>query len=122
MDDFATLQGTYRVAELTGAPSLGDRPAFLTLDGDGQVYGMSGVNRVRGTYTLEAGRLTFGPLASTMMAGPAEALQAEQALQALLGVPLELESDDDGALVLRADDGRCLRLVADPQVGDPPAL
>ena len=42
----------------------------------GQLYGMSGVNRVRGTWTLEpgtggtGGRLVVGPLVSTLMAGP----------------------------------------------------
>lgn len=122
MEDFAAPQGTYRVDELTGAPALGDRPAFLTFDGDGQLYGMSGVNRVRGTYSIEGGRLVVGPVASTMMAGPDEPMRAEAALQALLGVPLALETADDGTVTLRADDGRTARLAPDPDVDRPHVL
>ena len=45
----------------------------ITLGFDTQgnrVYGSSGVNRYFGNYTQKGNQLQFGPLASTMMAGP----------------------------------------------------
>lgn len=107
------LSGTWRVdgPDMDGARGA----ATLTFEGDGMVFGCSGVNRVRGTWELADDVLTFGPLASTLMAGPAAAMAAEQALQSLLTVPLHVQAADDGTLLLRASDARVLRLVpADP--------
>ncbi len=50
------------------------------------VSGFSGVNRYMGSYTsTPEGALTFDPLASTMMAGPQDAMDAEQAYLGALG-------------------------------------
>ena len=52
---------------------------------DTDVSGMSGVNRYAGTFTSSPeGAMDFGPLASTEMAGPDDAMQAEQAYLAAL--------------------------------------
>ncbi|WP_136519381.1 META domain-containing protein [Cellulomonas telluris] len=85
--DAGWLHGTWRVAEVDGAP-LADGlqgPPRLTFEGDGQVYGYAGVNRVRGTWRLTDGRLDVGPVVQTMMAGPPEATATEQAVTAFLG-------------------------------------
>ncbi|RHA38506.1 META domain-containing protein [Cellulomonas rhizosphaerae] len=98
------LVGTWTVTAVTGATVPADdrhRP-WLTFDGDGQVYGMSGVNRVRGTWSVEGDVLTFGPLASTMMAGPPDAMTLEHALHTLLAGPLTLHTAD-GAAASSAD-------------------
>ncbi len=42
-----------------------------------RVYGFSGVNRYFGSYQWEKNELRLGPLASTMMAGPLEAMEFE---------------------------------------------
>jgi heat shock protein HslJ len=47
-------------------------------DGDGGVYGSGGCNRYNGSITLEAGRLRFGPLASTRRMCPAAVMDQEQ--------------------------------------------
>ncbi len=50
-----------------------------------QMAGQSGVNRYSGSYRLSPGdRLTLGPVAGTRMAGPPEAMEAEQAFFRLL--------------------------------------
>jgi heat shock protein HslJ len=50
------------------------------------VSGFSGVNRYMGSYTsTPEGALTFDPLASTLMAGPQDAMDAEQAYLGALG-------------------------------------
>jgi len=81
-----------------------DRVASLTFDGDGQVYGTGGVNRLRGTWSVTGDTLTFGPMVSTLMAGPPRAMRREQELLRLIAGPLELttggvaESASDPAL------------------------
>lgn len=70
------------------------RTPSLTFDGDGQVFGTSGVNRLRGTWSIDGDHLQFGPMASTLMAGPPEAMQREAAMLRLLGEELVLHSAD----------------------------
>ena len=48
---------------------------------------MAGVNRVRGTWELDGDALTFGPVVSTLMAGPPDAMTCEQQVLRLLGEP-----------------------------------
>ena len=59
-----------------------DAPADYPMDAEfqrGMVSGSSGVNTYGGSYTLSGSSLSVGNLASTMMAGPDEAMQAESA-------------------------------------------
>lgn len=55
----------------------------------GLAAGNSGVNQFSGGYTLTDGSIEFGPMRSTMMAGPPEAMELEstfmQALNAMTG-------------------------------------
>ncbi|HEY0118793.1 MAG TPA: META domain-containing protein [Cellulomonas sp.] len=107
--------GTWRLVLLAGSPPAGDThgPVRLTFDGDGMLYGMAGVNRVRATWTAdEDDQLTVGPLVSTMMAGPADAMATERALLALLAGPLAA-AVDDGGLRLVGQDGTEAVLVPD---------
>ncbi|WP_123370121.1 META domain-containing protein [Cellulomonas sp. PhB150] len=98
------LVGTWTVTAVSGVtvPSGEQHGPWLTFDGDGQVFGMSGVNRVRGTWSVDGDVLTFGPLASTMMAGPPQAMALESALHGLLAAPLTLHTAD-GAAASSAD-------------------
>jgi heat shock protein HslJ len=105
--------GTWRLVLLRGRPPAPGThgPVTLTFDGDGVVYGMAGVNRVRSTWAVDDDQLTLGPVVSTMMAGSAEAMETERVLLALLGVPLAA-TVDDGGLRLVAEDGTEAVLVA----------
>ncbi|GEA83559.1 MAG: META domain-containing protein [Cellulomonas sp.] len=75
-----------------------ERTASLTFDGDGQVFGTGGVNRLRGTWSVDGDELRFGPMASTLMAGPPAAMRQEAELLRLLAEPLELRAADGAAL------------------------
>jgi heat shock protein HslJ len=91
--------GTWRLVLLGGRPPARDThgPVTLTFDGDGMLYGMAGVNRVRATWTSgEDDLLAVGPLVSTMMAGPRDAMTTERELLALLSQPLAATVDDGG--------------------------
>ena len=62
------------------------REPQLVLNGqDARFSGSGGVNRLMGGYTLDGASLTFSQVASTMMAGPPEAMAQEQAIVAALG-------------------------------------
>lgn len=84
--DRTGLSGTWQLQSPVAQPPA---RAEITLQlRAGSVAGMSGVNRYRGQVEVQpdadvspgvAGRLQFGPLATTLMAGPPAAMAAEQA-------------------------------------------
>ena len=85
------LAGTSWVLEEAslGAPIPEDPPITLEFS-DSEAFGNSGVNTFRGEYQAAAsGELTFGPLASTKMAGEPDAMAFEgeflMALQSTFG-------------------------------------
>lgn len=106
---------TWQFVEVAGVP-VGDagraRPS-LTFAGDGQVYGTGGVNRLRGTWSHADGTLTFGPVATTLMAGTPEHMARERAVLDLLGEPLAV-AVAGGALLLTDGAGRVSRLLPAP--------
>jgi heat shock protein HslJ len=62
-------------------------PAGVLIDAlfeGGKVGGFSGVNTFQGSYKLSGSSLSIGKLASTLMAGPQELMDAEQAYLAAL--------------------------------------
>jgi heat shock protein HslJ len=76
--------------------------ASLRLE-DGRVSGSGGVNRLLGDYRLDGSRLTFGAIATTMMAGPLEQMESEQRfLSALARVT---QWSRDGEQLVLGDDG-----------------
>ncbi len=113
------VDGTWRFTALAGADvsALGQHVPWLTFDGDGQVYGMAGVNRVRGTWTAQDDTITFGPVVSTLMAGPPEATDAERAVLALLGSTLTVDAPDADRRRVTSPDGGAAELVRDESAG-----
>ena len=82
----------------------GPRPVTATFDAK-TVAGFSGVNQYSGPYTATAdGGFKAGPLSSTMMAGPPEAMQLESGyLKALQGAATYLVAN--GTLTLYSGEG-----------------
>jgi heat shock protein HslJ len=54
-----------------------DSELTLEFGSDGQVSGSAGVNTFSGTYEYDGNTLSFGPLATTRMAGPPELMEQE---------------------------------------------
>jgi len=80
-----TLDGS--AWQLADWSESGDPSAFkITANfAEGQMAGKSGVNNYFGPYTAGPGdKFTIGPTGSTMMAGPPEAMEAEQSFFRLL--------------------------------------
>jgi heat shock protein HslJ len=62
---------TWTAVELNGAPLAEDSAPTLVFDlEESRVAGSSGLNRLMGTFSLAEDELRFGPLATTLMAGP----------------------------------------------------
>ncbi|HEY0187801.1 MAG TPA: META domain-containing protein [Cellulomonas sp.] len=111
MDD--VLGHTWEFTTVADEP-VGDVPdrarPSLTFDGDGQVYGTGGVNRLRGTWQQDGRTLTFGPVATTLMAGAPEHMERERAVLALLAGPVTIGHDGPELLLTDAD-GQVSRLL-----------
>jgi copper homeostasis protein (lipoprotein) len=117
------LGGTeWRLVELGGPPvelDEGGRLPYLVLDlEESRVAGSGGVNRFMGTFSLAEDELQFGPLATTMMAGPEAAMARERAfldaLAAVTGYRLEGRS-----LTLVAGEGSVARFETLGELADP---
>jgi heat shock protein HslJ len=97
------LQGSWTLETLNGSPADAAVASTLSMN-NGQATGNAGVNTFNGSYDAPSdGVLTFGPLATTMMAGPDNAMQQEQAFLKALADTKKFTTED-GALVLM-DDG-----------------
>ena len=90
----------------------------VALDPDGTVSGTTGVNRYRGTYELAESLLEIGPLMTTRMAGPPDAMDVETHFLAILGEPVAVRWDYS-TLVLESDAGH-LRLEPASDELEPP--
>lgn len=66
------------------------------------------VNRYFGTYTIDGNKLTFGPMASTMMMGPEPLMQAEYQYLQDLPKTVSYEATSNG-LTLNLSDNRQLK-------------
>ncbi|HMQ34723.1 MAG TPA: META domain-containing protein [Chloroflexaceae bacterium] len=108
-----TLAGTsWALSELGGAPPVAEgRPASLEFNAEGRVAGSTGCNRFMGGYSATAAELTFGPLATTMMACPGALQDQEQVFIEIL-THAAAYSVADGTLTITADDGRTIVFTA----------
>ena len=77
----------WTLQEIHGKPSHAREKGRQTLKleaGKKQALGSGGVNRFSGRYEQTGDKLKFGPLASTMMAGPEKDMNSETAYHAAL--------------------------------------
>jgi hypothetical protein len=103
------------VVEIGGVEVTGG--ASLAFDEAGRASGTGGVNRFSGGYAVDGGVLTFGPLATTRMMGPAGLMAEEQALLEVLATPLtvveapvlEPDGPDAAEQVLEGEGGPVLQ-------------
>ena len=91
------------VGESGQAPSL-----VLDLE-EARVTGSGGVNRLTGSFALSEDELRFGPLATTRMAGPDDAMAREHAFLDALARVTSYELDER-TLTLLADGDAVVRL------------
>jgi len=88
MDDEKVWLGdtTWTVVEVEGSPVAQEAPPTIVLDlEEARVAGFAGVNRLMGPFSLDEETLRFGPLATTLMAGPEDAMATERRFVDALG-------------------------------------
>lgn len=95
----ADLHGKQYVADVSGTPVT---LAFIS--GEDRVNGRI-VNIYNGTYEIKGDAIKFGPMATTMMMGPAAAMNVEREYLQFLDT-VESYSLDGEQLVLKSPDGR----------------
>jgi heat shock protein HslJ len=109
-DPATLLQGAeWVVTDLAGKGLVNGSRATLNFGGDGRVYGRSSCNNYTAQYTVTGEGLTVSKAAGTMMAcEPAALMQQEGVFLDVLRNVRSFDFRDDGALVLRAGDGRTI--------------
>lgn len=97
----------WRLVELAGEAveiPEGEPVPHLVLDlEESRVTGSGGVNRIMGTFVLAEGELRFGPVATTMMAGPEAAMARERTFLDALATVTAFALDGS-SLTLLADE------------------
>jgi len=113
----ATLEGTnWRLASLTGVDGAllasAARPVTARF-ASGRIEGFSGCNVFTGAYTLSADRISFNPVAGTLMACPSPAMEIENAFKGALTGTLRYAISEN-RLTLTAASGATLVFAAQP--------
>ena len=111
--DESSLLGEWKLREIGGQEIPAPLEAKFALEPEGRVHGHSGVNRMSGTWTLDGDTFRFGPLATTRMAGPPEAMELESRVHEALGRVAKAAIDEQGHLRLSSEKDKLL-LVAVP--------
>ena len=75
--DFSVLAGDWALDSLDGEKWLGEPRVTMNLSDSGRFSGSGGCNRYFGVFTVTEGRLTTGPIGSTMMACEQAAMDLE---------------------------------------------
>lgn len=91
---------TWVVEDLAGGGIVDGSRATLTFESDGRVYGEGSCNSYRGGYSLTGEGLSFGDLASTLMACVPALMDQETKFHGLLRQVYRFGIDDTGALIL----------------------
>ena len=72
--DITSVAGT----TVSVADSLSESAPFIEFNAaEGRIHGNTGCNIMNGSYTLDGKKLTLGPVATTMMAGPEAMMELE---------------------------------------------
>ena len=78
---------------------------------DGRIHGCFGVNIVNGTYTLDGDKLSFGQMATTMMAGLPADMEVENRINAAAGTVASVEVKGETMSLKNAEGDVVLTLV-----------
>lgn len=98
------LIGSEWTVTSVGGATTGERPPTLAFSVEGRAAGFAGCNRWMAGAVLTGEGLGFDRAATTMMACPDEAMQAEQAFIDALGKVTRHDFDEAGNLLLKAGD------------------
>lgn len=103
----ADFSGKWVMTSIEGeAVTTTENIPFLEFDmTKNRVHGETGVNIINGSFTLDKGKLTFSQMATTMMAGPQEAMDMERKFLNALNSVSSFKMSKKGELFLKDADG-----------------
>jgi len=114
VSDPETLVGSnWALVSLAGEQVPGEKPTLQFLE-EGRVAGFAGVNRFMGPVEARDVGIGFGPLASTMMAGPPEAMALEQSYLGAMGKVRQVRREGEELVLASDDEVELLRFAAEP--------
>jgi heat shock protein HslJ len=99
----------WAVDAIEGKPLVSGSQATLAFAPDGRLSGQASCNRFTSTYTLSGEGLHIAQAASTRMLCDDALMAQESSFLAILGSAQNFSIEADGALLLRAGDGRSIR-------------
>ncbi len=106
------LEGSWTLVTLNGAAADAAVASSLTMN-EGTANGNAGVNTFNGSYDAPSdGVLTFGALATTMMAGPDNAMKQEQDFLKALADTKKFTTEDGGLVLMDGSDAKLAVLEA----------
>lgn len=99
------LNGAWNIVEVNGEQITAVEEApFIEFDTENQrVHGNTGVNIMNGSYTLDGEKLSLGKMATTMMAGPMEAMETERIILQTIEKSAKIKASGEDLQILDAD-------------------
>lgn len=91
--EVAELMGAWLLEDLGGRGVADGVETTVVFDSEGRVSGSGGCNRYTGSYNLENGLLSFGPIAGTKMMCPEAVMNQEDGFLRALGDAGRVEMD-----------------------------
>jgi heat shock protein HslJ len=105
-----TLEGGVWLVEDVNGGGVIDNARLDASFADGKVSGRSGCNRFNGGWQQDGATINLGPLMSTRMACAPALMALEQKFLAVLEAATLVSFDASGAAVLKAPDGRLVKM------------
>ena len=97
------LSGKWNILKVNGedVTVIGEEKPFVEFNTEeSRVHGYTGCNIMNGAYTLEGKDLSFGNMATTMMAGPEENMKTERSVLDAMGKAVRVKADGEKLLLL----------------------
>ncbi len=94
------------LASIEGEAAIPGLEVTLHLEAGKRIYGFGGVNQYFGSYDADVEHFRAHRIATTRMAGPADAMRQEQRLLDLIAKANRVELDGDGLRFLEGDEPR----------------
>jgi heat shock protein HslJ len=101
----ALLRGEWIIAEIDGKPAVPGSMPTVSFEADEKLNGNGSCNRFFGSYTLSGEGLTVGDLGSSMMMCDQPLMDQEMMVLEILKGLGAFGIGEDGALILRGNDG-----------------
>ena len=114
--DFSVLAGSWRLAVLEGQAWEGEPEVTMILSDTGRFSGTGGCNRYFGVFKLLEGKLSSGPVGSTMMACEQPAMDIEYRYLGLLEKVTRITRSDSLLHLLDEEGHELMQLGAAPSV------